>query len=171
MKCPYCSAKDTRVIDSRESDETVRRRRECPTCGQRFTTHERADRVALSVVKKDGRREEYDRAKLARGIRIACTKRPVPVEAVETAIDRIESKIFSLGKSEVPSSFIGELVMEKLRDLDGVAYVRFASVYREFRDLDGLLEHIEDWQEWRRRTVQDDRQLQFDFEKDQPLWS
>jgi transcriptional repressor NrdR len=150
VKCPYCSSTDSKVVDSREVSDAVRRRRQCPSCSQRFTTHERIERVSLAVVKKDGRREGYERSKLAGGIRTACFKRPIPVEVIDSVVDQVEAKVHSLGRNEVPSNVIGELVMDELRALDGVAYVRFASVYRQFRDVDGLVEQIQVWQDWRR---------------------
>src|SRR5262245_24399299 len=128
----------TKVIDSRELDEAVRRRRECLSCGQRFTTYERAERLGFMVVKKDGRREEFDREKLARSIRMACFKRPVPAEAIDTTVRDTEAELFGLGGPEVPSQLIGERVMASLRDLDEVAYVRFASVYRAFQDVETM---------------------------------
>ena len=132
MKCPFCSAEDTKVIDSRPAEGTIRRRRQCEKCGKRFTTYERVEVIPLMVIKKDGVREEFDRSKIEKGIFRACHKRPVPVE----------NELIASGEKEIPSSVIGEMVMNKLAALDGVAYVRFASVYREFKDLDTLLEEI-----------------------------
>ena len=156
MKCPYCSSTDSKVVDSREVSDAVRRRRECPSCNQRFTTHERIEKVSLAVVKKDGRREGYERSKLAGGIRTACFKRPIPVETIESVVDHVEGSVYSLGRNEVPSHAIGEMVMDQLQALDGVAYVRFASVYRQFRDVDGLVEQVQAWQNWRRKASASD---------------
>ncbi len=140
MHCPYCQAPDTRVIDSRElgNGESIRRRRECQRCNRRFTTYERVEAVSLYVVKKDGRREEYDPRKLRNAVRIASTKRPVSEQQIDTLVADVERALFDLGQREVPSATIGELVVERLRDLDPVAYIRFASVYRDFADLDEM---------------------------------
>jgi len=143
VKCPYCGASDSRVVDSRSIDDEVRRRRICTTCGSRFTTSERVQTHALYVVKKDGRREEYDREKLASGIRKACQKRPLPAGAVEKLIDTIEDRIHGLGRAEVSSTTVGDLVMQGLEKLDHIAYIRFASVYREFADIGDLRQAME----------------------------
>ncbi len=145
MKCPYCRATESRVVDTREmaEAEAIRRRRQCLSCGRRFTTYERVEPISLTVVKKDGRREPYDRRKLEGGIRRACTKRPIPTETIQRVVDEIETAIFAMAGEEVPSRLIGELVMEKLRDLDQVAYIRFASVYRSFADLEDIREEVE----------------------------
>ncbi len=145
MRCPFCHHPDTEVTDSRlaEGGEAVKRRRRCKQCGRRFTTYERVERTGLTVVKKDNRREPYSREKLFRGIELACTKRPVPADLLEEAVNSIEAQLFGLGTSEVPSSVIGELVMQKLRELDDVAYVRFASVYRNFADIEEMREMLE----------------------------
>jgi transcriptional repressor NrdR len=143
MRCPYCGFEDTKVIDSRDSEEGIRRRRECLACGERFTTFERVQTVGLQVVKKDGRREDFSREKLLLGIRRACEKRPLPVGALEAVVDDIEATLQAQGKAEVPSSLIGELVMDHLRDLDHIAYIRFASVYRAFADVESLREELE----------------------------
>ena len=137
MKCPSCGSRDTRVLDKRDSEEsaTTRRRRECIGCAGRFTTYERPELVALMLVKKDGRRQEFEREKLRRAIQKACTKRPVSAEAIDRIVERIESDLRSRDAREVPSSVVGDLVMERLRALDQVAYIRFASVYREFADV------------------------------------
>lgn len=149
MRCPYCQEGDSRVIDTREVGNTIRRRRECTRCGQRFTTYERLSPVSLFVVKRDGRREPFDREKLYHGIYKACAKRPISEEQIEKLVSRIESELFALGKAEVESKVIGEMVMEQLRDLDDVAYVRFASVYRRFKDVDGLVEEIKEFKKWK----------------------
>ena len=142
MKCPFCNAEDTKVIDSRPADQTIRRRRQCEACGKRFTTYERVEVIPLMVIKKDGVREEFDRSKIEKGIFRACHKRPVSVDRITGLVDEIENELIASGEKEIPSNVIGEMVMDKLAALDGVAYVRFASVYREFKDLDTLLEEI-----------------------------
>ena len=135
MKCPYCGCEDSKVIDSRPTDEgeRIRRRRECTKCGKRFTTYEIIETVPLIVVKKDGTRESFDRVKLFNGLLRACEKRPVPVEVVEKAVTDIEAQLQNSLEKEITSGKIGELAMEKLKDIDEVAYVRFASVYRQFK--------------------------------------
>lgn len=143
MRCPYCGHPESRVTDSREAEDGIRRRRECLSCGQRFTTFERLLVSTLYVVKRDGRREPFDRAKLLAGLRKACEKRPLPTGTVETVAADIEGALMALGVAEVPSRNIGELVMERLRALDAIAYIRFASVYRRFQDLDELREEVE----------------------------
>lgn len=137
MRCPNCK-KETQVIDSRESDNSIRRRRTCLACQHRFTTYERLEIPKLMVIKRDGRRESFSREKLGEGIRKACEKRPVCLTNIETIIDNIERELNDRGESEVPSLYIGELVMKQLRALDGIAYIRFASVYRQFTDLKSL---------------------------------
>lgn len=138
MRCPYCGHKEDRVIDSRTSadDTIIRRRRECLKCGERFTTYERIERMELMVVKKDGRREPFDREKILIGLRKACEKRPISIEKLEEITNLIEQEIEARNEREVSSQLIGEFVMKYLHDLDQVAYVRFASVYREFKDLE-----------------------------------
>jgi len=145
MRCPFCGGQDSKVVDSRDVDDSIRRRREClnPGCGGRFTTHERVQAVALYVEKKDGRREEFSREKLLAGLRRACEKRPLPAGALEALAADIESALYQGNAPEVPSSMIGELVMDRLRDLDPIAYVRFASVYRQFTDIDALRVELE----------------------------
>ncbi len=135
MNCPYCGGTGSRVIDSRPLDGGVRRRRKCLSCGARFTTYERVQSRNIFVVKKDGRREEFSRDKLSSGIRKACEKRPLPVGAIDKLIDNIEAELYGLGKAEISSSIIGDLVMQGLQKLDHIAYIRFASVYREFADI------------------------------------
>jgi transcriptional repressor NrdR len=137
MKCPFCGGLDNKVIDSRlsQGDEVTRRRRECEACSRRFTTYERIELVLPMVVKKDGRRESFDRLKVMAGLRRACEKRPVPIDSLDALVDRIERALVESGEKEVPSAQIGERVMERLRELDQVAYVRFASVYRSFKDI------------------------------------
>ena len=174
MRCLFCGSEDpgTRVIDSRQVDDTIRRRRECLACEKRFTTYERVDRPsAFSVVKKDGRREDYSREKLLVGIKNACFKRPIPAEAIDATVTEVEAEFLGMGRAEVPSQLIGERVMAALRNLDEVAYVRFASVYREFRDVDNMVEEIEGLRQWKRRLMESRNQLRFRFEEDQACWS
>ncbi len=142
MKCPYCHHEDTQVTDSRlaSDGEVVKRRRQCKNCKRRFTTFERVERIGVSLVKRDGRREEYSREKLRQGMALALTKRKVSADQIEAAVNDIEAQLFNLGVSEVPSTQVGELVMQKLRELDEVAYIRFASVYRNFADLEEMRE-------------------------------
>jgi transcriptional repressor NrdR len=144
MKCPFCGSGDSRVVDTRDVRDRIRRRRECKDCGQRFTTYEQVAKVNLLVVKRDGRRESFDRQKLFEGIWKACAKRPISSEQVQDLVSHIESELYNLGKSEVPSRVIGEMVMDHLRELDGVAYVRFASVYRSFADLERLKREVDE---------------------------
>jgi transcriptional repressor NrdR len=145
MRCPYCQWSDSKVVDSRDADDGVRRRREClnPDCAGRFTTYERIQAVALYVIKKDGRREEFSREKLLGGLHKACEKRPLETGAIEALAADIESALYQSNAPEVPSTLIGELVMDRLSDLDPIAYVRFASVYRQFADLDALKDELE----------------------------
>ncbi|MGB9711599.1 transcriptional regulator NrdR [Dissulfurimicrobium hydrothermale] len=144
MKCPFCSASDSRVIDSRlgRDGRSIRRRRECISCGGRFTTYERVEEFQPMVVKKDGRREPFDRRKVIDGIMKACEKRPVSVDQVEAFVTELEGEMQERGEREVPSSLIGERVMERLKEWDDVAYVRFASVYRQFKDLNEFMEQL-----------------------------
>ena len=142
MKCPYCGFDDSKVIDSRPAEDRIRRRRECCKCGKRFTTFEAVEHAPIVVVKKDGARQEFDREKLFNRLLRACNKRPVAYETIEKAVDSIESTLLNELEREVPSSRIGELAMEKLRDIDDVAYVRFASVYRQFKDINTFMEEL-----------------------------
>nr|NNM89303.1 transcriptional repressor NrdR [Bacilli bacterium] len=144
MRCPFCQAVDSRVVESRTNEEQslVRRRRECIECGRRFTTYERVEYTPLLVVKKDKTRESFDRDKLMRGITRACEKRPITLEQIETMVDEVDKQLRVDYEREVPTSAIGERVMELLREIDGVAYVRFASVYREFRDVETFAKEI-----------------------------
>ena len=141
MKCPYCGHLEDKVVDSREGEdgETVRRRRECLQCTRRFTTYERSEKLPLMVVKKDGRREPFDRQKLLAGLRKACEKRPVSMEQLDRFVDDLERDLVSAYEKEAASAAIGELVMERLHGLDEVAYVRFASVYRQFKDINQFM--------------------------------
>lgn len=144
MKCPFCADDNTRVIDSRPADDnnSIRRRRECDECGRRFTTYEKVETIPLIVIKKDKIREAYDRAKIESGVLRSCHKRPVSVDEIEKCVDDIEIAIFNLEQKEVDSSAIGEIVMDRLKDLDQVAYVRFASVYREFKDVNTFMSEL-----------------------------
>ena len=144
MKCPYCSNPDTKVIDSRppEDGNSIRRRRACDECGKRFTTYEKVETIPLIIIKKDNNREQYDRAKIEAGILRACYKRPVSAEAIQRTIEAIETEIFKREEKEISSNLIGEIVMEKLKNLDPVAYVRFASVYREFKDVNTFVAEL-----------------------------
>jgi transcriptional repressor NrdR len=146
VRCPFCRAPETRVIDSREltSGESIRRRRECAVCGRRFTTYERVEGAGLMVVKKDGRRQEFDPTKLRQKLRVALTKRPVGEDQIDALLARIEVDLLALGTPEVPSSAIGELVLRELKALDEVAYIRFASVYRQFQDIEDLRREVEE---------------------------
>jgi len=146
MKCPFCDFPDSRVIDSRLSRDggVIRRRRECEKCHKRFTTYERVEETLPVIVKKDGSRAPYDRLKVVSGLKKACEKRPVSIEAIEQTADRIEQKLLEKGEKEVASAVIGEAVMDALHQLDQVAYVRFASVYRDFKDAEEFMREIED---------------------------
>jgi transcriptional repressor NrdR len=145
MKCPYCDHEETRVIDSRDSQNglTIRRRRECLSCGKRFTTYERIEEIPYMVVKKDGRRQSFDPQKLLRGLLRACEKRPVPVSALEDIVIEIEGRLQNRPEKEIRADEIGRYVMEHLKELDKVAYVRFASVYREFKDVHEFKKELE----------------------------
>ena len=142
MKCPFCSHENTRVIDSRpaEDNNSIRRRRVCDECGKRFTTYEKIETIPLIIIKKDNNREAYDRSKIEAGVLRACHKRPVSAQQITTLVDEVENEIFNREEREIPSGTIGELVMNKLKDLDAVAYVRFASVYREFKDVNTFMD-------------------------------
>lgn len=143
MNCPYCGYHDSKVIDSREVSEGIRRRRQCLSCDSRFTTYERLQPASLFVTKKDERREEFNRIKLLTGIRKACEKRPLPTGTVDKLADDIEAALYHLGKAEIPSAVIGDMVMERLKSLDYIAYIRFASVYREFTDITALKQEVD----------------------------
>ena len=144
MKCPFCSHENTRVIDSRpaEDNNSIRRRRVCVECGKRFTTYENIETIPLIIIKKDNNREAYDRSKIEAGVLRACHKRPVSAQQITTLVDEVENEIFNREEREIPSGTIGELVMNKLKDLDAVAYVRFASVYREFKDVNTFMDEL-----------------------------
>lgn len=144
MRCPFCASTEDRVVDSRESREgdSIRRRRECVRCGRRFTSYEKIEHAGFQVVKRDERREPYDRGKLMRGLQVACRKRPVPQAELERMADSIEAAMNDSGEREIQSQHLGRMVMERLRDLDPVAYVRFASVYRRFEDVDAFVKEL-----------------------------
>ncbi|WP_461813062.1 transcriptional regulator NrdR [Faecalimonas sp.] len=144
MKCPYCNHEDTRVIDSRPAEDgtSIRRRRSCDECGKRFTTYEKVETIPLIIIKKDNNREQYNRSKIEAGVLRACYKRPVSAEEIQRTIDAVETEIFKREEKEISSNIIGEIVMEKLKDLDAVAYVRFASVYREFKDVNTFMAEL-----------------------------
>jgi transcriptional repressor NrdR len=143
MLCPFCSNNDSKVIDSRDAGDGIRRRRECHRCGLRFTTYERVQNRAMLVIKRDGRREEFNREKLWASLTNACAKRPLPVGSIEKVVDDIESQLANLGRAELASRVVGELVMDRLKKLDRVAYIRFASVYRDFRDIESFKQEID----------------------------
>lgn len=144
VRCPYCSQDNTRVVDSRPVEDTnaIRRRRLCDSCGRRFTTYEKVETIPLTVIKKDQNREQYDRSKIQDGVLRACYKRPIPIEKIEAMMDSVEAAIFNTEEKEISSTRIGEIVMEHLKDLDAVAYVRFASVYREFKDVSTFMDEL-----------------------------
>ena len=145
MKCPFCSSENTRVIDSRPADDnnSIRRRRMCDECGKRFTTYEKVETIPLIVIKKDNNREQYDRQKIEAGILNACHKRPISAKQITDLIDDVETEIFAREEKEIPSQEIGAIVMDKIKDLYDVAYVRFASVYREFKDVNTFMSELE----------------------------
>lgn len=149
MRCPFCNQDNSKVVDSRPVEDTnsIRRRRMCESCGKRFTTYEKVETIPLSVIKKDQTREQYDRAKIQDGILRACYKRPIPIEKIEMTMDSIEGDIFDSADREIASTRIGEIVMEHLKDLDAVAYVRFASVYREFKDISTFMDELKKFME------------------------
>ena len=144
MKCPFCNQDNTRVLDSRPADDNtaIRRRRMCDACGKRFTTYEKVETIPLIVIKKDQNREQFDRSKIEAGVLRACHKRPVSAEQIHRLVDDVETEVFNLEEREIPSSVIGEIVMDKLKDLEAVAYVRFASVYREFKDVNTFMDEL-----------------------------
>lgn len=144
MKCPFCSHENTRVIDSRPADDnnSIRRRRVCDECGKRFTTYEKVETIPLIVIKKDDNRETFDRTKIEAGVLRACHKRPISANQIKDLVDEVENEIFGREEKEIPSRVIGEIVMNKLKDLEAVAYIRFASVYREFKDVNTFMEEL-----------------------------
>jgi transcriptional repressor NrdR len=159
MDCPYCGFNDSRVIDSRDVDEGIRRRRQCLRCESRFTTYERIQPVNLFVIKKDDRRELFDRQKVLNGIRKACEKRPLPADTLDKLADDIEAEFYQMGKAEVASRMVGDMVMKRLKELDHIAYIRFASVYREFADITALKEEVDTLLDIKDREVSSTAQL------------
>ena len=158
MNCPFCGTDDTKVTDSRPDQDGIRRRRECLACGRRFSTLERIELPGVALLKKDGRREAFDRAKIIIGVRKACEKRPIPSGAVEALSDEVEQAVYGINRAEIPASVVGELVMERLKALDHIAYIRFASVYRAFADVDELEQELEALKAgWRRPDVPPDQ--------------
>ena len=158
MNCPFCTTDDTKVTDSRPDEDGIRRRRECLACGRRFSTLERIELPGVALLKKDSRREAFDRAKIISGVRKACEKRPIPSGAVEALADEVEQAVYGLNRAEVPSSVVGEFVMDRLKALDHIAYIRFASVYRAFADVDELEQELEALKAgWRRPDVPPDQ--------------
>jgi transcriptional repressor NrdR len=166
MKCPFCEASNARVIDTREVSDGIRRRRECQECRQRFTTYERIARVNLLVVKRDKSRQSFDRDKLLDSMQAACSKRPVSADALDDAAREIESELYAMGRSEVDSLVIGELAMDRLRQIDDVAYVRFASVYRRFTDVDHMVEEIDALRERKRREKELKNQMSLPLQEE-----
>ena len=162
MKCPYCAADDDKVVDSRSMSDglSIRRRRECLACGKRFTTYEHVDNIPVMVIKRDERREPYQREKLVQGIRIACRKRPVSEDQIEAIAGQIELKVNSEFEKEIDSATLGELVMEQLRRLDQVAYVRFASVYRQFKDVNQFIDELKGLLDMEARDLNELKKLQ-----------
>jgi transcriptional repressor NrdR len=163
MQCPFCASADSKVIDTRSAEGGIRRRRECESCGRRFTTYERVAPLRLMVIKQDGRREPFDRDKIIRGIQIACAKRPIETESIEELVSGIESELYHRGGREVTSREIGEMVMQNLRKLDEVAYIRFATIYRRFADVEALAGEIESLLERRQREAILKAQLRLDI--------
>ena len=158
MNCPFCTEAETKVTDSRPEKDGIRRRRDCLACGRRFTTLERVELGGVVLLKKDGRREAFDRSKVIAGVRKACEKRPIPSGAVEALADEVEQAVSAMNRAEVPSSVVGELVMERLKALDHIAYIRFASVYRAFADVDELEQELEALKAgWRRPDIPPDQ--------------
>lgn len=145
MKCPFCNSEESRVTDKRETEDSIvtRRRRECQSCGKRFTTYERIENIELTVVKKDGRRQQFDRIKVLSGILHACEKRPIPRKNMEDVVDKIEAELKAREKTEITSKEIGDVVIKHLRNLDKVAYIRFASVYQEFADIESFQKELD----------------------------
>jgi len=163
MHCPLCGAPDSRVIDTRTAEGGIRRRRECEQCGRRFTTYERVAPLRLMVIKRDSRREPFERDKIVGGIQIACAKRPIPTEAIEELVSGIESELYHRGSREVTSREIGEMVMINLRRLDEVAYIRFATIYRRFADVEDLADEIQDLLDRRQRESVSKSQLKLEI--------
>lgn len=163
MNCPFCASTNSRVIDTRSAEGGIRRRRECEDCGRRFTTYERVVPLRLMVIKQDGRREPFDRDKIVRGVQAACAKRPIATEAIEELVSGIESELYHRGSREVTSREIGEMVMQNLRRLDEVAYIRFATIYRKFADVEDLADEIDSLMERRQREAILKAQMRLDL--------
>jgi transcriptional repressor NrdR len=159
LRCPFCQHRDSRVTDSRAADEGIRRRRECVSCGERFSTVETVQLATLQIAKRDGRREDFSREKLLGGLRRACTKRPISVAQLDDIVEQIQGRVTADGRAEIPSSLIGELAMDSLRELDHIAYIRFASVYRSFSDIASLKEALEALEDGRIQSMEE-RSLQ-----------
>lgn len=169
MHCPFCHGDDSRVLDSRTSDDGVRRRRECLGCAGRFTTYERIEATPIYVRKRDGRREPFSREKLLAGVRRACEKRPLDSGALDALVDTVSREVYGRASAEVPSTWVGELVMDQLKHLDGIAYVRFASVYRPFADLDALRDVLNDLEHAAERAIPDNQLSLLPLEPVAPL--
>ena len=163
MICPYCASRDSRVIDTRAADSGIRRRRECESCERRFTTYERVAPLRLRVIKQDARREPFDRDKILNGVQTACAKRPIPTAAIEELVSGIESELYHRGSREVTSREIGEMVMRNLRQMDEVAYIRFATIYRRFADVEDLADEIESLIDRRQREAVLKAQMKLDI--------
>jgi len=163
MNCPFCASTNSRVIDTRSAEGGIRRRRECEDCGRRFTTYERVVPLRLMVIKQDSRREPFDRDKIVRGVQAACAKRPIATEAIEELVSGIESELYHRGSREVTSREIGEMVMQNLRRLDEVAYIRFATIYRKFADVEDLADEIDSLMERRQREAILKAQMRLDL--------
>jgi len=163
VNCPFCASTNSRVIDTRTAEGGIRRRRECEDCGRRFTTYERVAPLRLLVIKQDGRREPFDRDKIVRGVQAACAKRPIATEAIEELVSGIESELYHRGSREVTSREIGEMVMQNLRRLDEVAYIRFATIYRKFADVEDLADEIDSLMERRQREAILKAQMRLDL--------
>ena len=153
MYCPYCGFQDSKVIDSRDVDNGIRRRRQCVACNTRFTTYERVQPISLMVIKKDRRREEFNHDKLLNGVRKACEKRPLPTGTMDRIVEEVETALYQIGKAEVNSNLIGEMVMEKLKGVDYIAYIRYASVYREFADITALKRAVDSLVEMKSQAI------------------
>lgn len=171
MRCPYCASAQVTVLAETAVDGGVARVQQCLACGKDFRTRELCEGVTLTVIGRDGRRGGFDRAKLARAITQACARRPISSEAINDVVDSLEAELSSRGAAEVSSRLIGEMVLAHLRDLDEVAYVRFASMYRAYRQAEDFAEEVLALKEWRRRSVESRLQLELNFEEDQPHWN
>jgi transcriptional repressor NrdR len=166
MKCPHCGYHDSKVLDSRDTNDGIRRRRQCLSCNGRFTTHERFQQTSFFIIKKDKRREPFQKEKILNGIRKACEKRPIPAHVIEKLADEIEAELVGQGKAEIPSSVIGDMVMQQLKSLDHIAYIRFASVYRDFEDITRLKEEVDNLAEAKVVEQNPSQQLTFLLENE-----